>query len=410
MKNISFIILFFLISTLLISQNSWIRVNQVGYLENDIKVAVFFSKSDSVLNSFDLVDYNTNIIVFEGFKVYNFDETWGFDSSARPDFSEFKTPGKYYIRINDLKSVPFRIGDDIYSDASDYLQYVATSANAVYQMLFAYSKYPDSFGDLYDANGDDGPNGIPDILDEAKWGLDWLIRMNPDSNTYFNQLADDRDHIGFTIPSEQKVDYGWGAGKERPVYFVSPEPQGLLGNMNRSTGMASTLGKYSSSFSLGAKVLSDYYPDFAKMMEQKALDAYRIGAANPGVSQTAPGGAPYFYEEDNWVDDMELAATELFIATGDKQYLSDAINYGRKEPVTPWMGADSARHYQWYPFINMGHYQIASQKTDLRASSEFIRNMKSGIQRVVDRANENAFLIGIPFIWCSNNLFCIYSS
>lgn len=343
MKNIYFIILFFLISTLLISQNSWIRVNQVGYLENDVKVAVFFSKSDSVLNSFDLVDYNTNIVVFEGFKVYNVGETWGFDSSARLDFSEFKTPGKYYIRINDLKSVPFRIGDDIYSDASDYLQYVATSANAVYQMLFAYSKYPNSFGDFYDANGDDGPNGIPDILDEAKWGLDWLIRMNPDSNTYFNQLA-------------------------------------------------------------------DYYPEFAKMLEQKALDAYRIGAANPGVSQTAPGGAPYFYEEDNWVDDMELAATELFIATGDNQYLSDAINYGRKEPVTPWMGADSARHYQWYPFINMGHYQIASQKTDLRASSEFIRNMKSGIQRVVDRANENAFLYGIPFIWCSNNLFCIYSS
>src|SRR5690554_3717770 len=54
--------------------------------------------------------------------------------------------------------------------------------------------------------------------------------------------------------------------------------------------------------------------------------------------------------------------------------LAMPLNYGRKEPVTPWMGADSARHYQWYPFINMGHYQIASQKTDLRASSEFIRN------------------------------------
>lgn len=456
MKNVSLTLIFSLITTVLISQNSWIRVNQIGYLENDIKVAVFISKSDVAHYSFDLVDYNSNEVVYKGTEVKNVGKTWGFDSSARLDFSEYTKPGKYFIKINDIQSVPFSIGDDIYAeaseiplkymrqqrcgynpflkdschvhdgitvgdptgerngqyfntvggwhDASDYLQYVATSANAVYQMLFAYSKYPESFGDLFDANGDEGANGIPDILDEAKWGLDWLVKMNPDSNTYFNQLADDRDHVGFTIPNEQKVDYGWGPGKERAVYFVSPEPQGLFSYKNRSTGMASTLGKFSSSFSLGAEILSDYYPEFAELLQQKALDAYNKGAANPGVSQTAPGGAPYFYEEDNWVDDMELAASELFKTTGENRYLTDAINYGRKEPVTPWMGADSARHYQWYPFINMGHYQIAAQNNDVKASLEFIRNMKSGIQRVKDRADDNAFMNGIPFIWCSNNL------
>lgn len=456
MKNISITLFFSIITTVLFSQNSWIRVNQIGYLENDIKVAVFISKSDVTRKSFELVDYSTNEIVYKGTKVRNTGKTWGFDSSARLDFTEFTKPGKYFVRINNIQSVPFRIGDDIYADASeiplkymrqqrcgynpflkdschvhdgitvgdpkgernglyyntiggwhdasDYLQYVATTANAVYQMLFAYSKYPDTFGDYYDANGDEGANGIPDILDEAKWGLDWLVKMNPDSDTYFNQLADDRDHIGFTIPSEQMADYGWGPGKERAIYFVSPEPQGLFNYKNRSTGMASTLGKYSSSFSLGAEILAEYYPEFSELLKQKSLDAYNNGAANPGVSQTAPGGAPYFYEEDNWVDDMELAASELFKATGENKYLTDAINYGRKEPVTPWMGADSARHYQWYPFINMGHYQIAAQDTDKKASSEFIRNMKSGIQRVMDRAEGNAFMNGIPFIWCSNNL------
>ena len=38
-------------------------------------------------------------------------------------------------------------------DAADYLQYVATSANATYQMLFAYSENPGSFDDKYLANG-----------------------------------------------------------------------------------------------------------------------------------------------------------------------------------------------------------------------------------------------------------------
>ena len=44
----------------------------------------------------------------------------------------------------------------------------------------------------------------------------------------------------------------------------------------------------------------------------------------------------------------------LYRATGDNKYLAQAPEYGRREPVTPLMGADSARHYQWYPFMNMG--------------------------------------------------------
>ncbi len=73
-------------------------------------------------------------------------------------------------------------------DASDYLQYVTTSATATYQMLFAYQQNPNSFGDLYDANGNEGANGIPDILDEAKWGLDWLVRMNPEKDMMFKDV------------------------------------------------------------------------------------------------------------------------------------------------------------------------------------------------------------------------------
>jgi hypothetical protein len=123
----------------------------------------------------------------------------------------------------------------------------------------------------------------------------------------------------------------------------------------------------------------------------------------PGACQTASVLSPYIYEEDNWTDDMELAAAELFLTTKNNQFLEQAIEYGRKEPVTPWMGADSARHYQWYPFMNMGHYRLASTGNQ-RVSNEFIRNMRSGIQRVYEKAKEDPFLFGIPGVWCSNNL------
>lgn len=455
MKKTLFILSLLFAVTSTFSQ-SWIRVNQIGYLEEDIKVAVWVSKTTDKIAEFDLIDQATGMVVYSGDNVKQTGKQPAFETSARLNFSDFKKPGTYVIEAKGVKSVPFQIGNEIYSgagdiplkymrqqrcgynpflkdschtqdgitvgdsdgkrdglyydtkggwhDASDYLQYVTTSANAVYQMLFAYSKHPNSFGDKYDANGNEGANGIPDILDEAKWGLDWLVKMNPDKDTYFNQLADDRDHIGMTIPSEQKVDYGWGAGSYRPVYFCSPKPQGLRENKNRSTGLASTMGKYASSFALGSKVLAKYYPEFSNLIAQKAKDAYQKGVENPGVCQTACCVSPYFYEEDNWADDMALAGTEIFSLTKSLENFNQAVNYGRLEPVTPWMGADSARHYQWYPFVNLGHYQLAKQNVNSRVSKEFIRNMRSGLQRVKDRAEGDAFMNGVPFIWCSNNL------
>lgn len=105
-------------------------------------------------------------------------------------------------------------------DATDYLQYTTTSANAIYQMMFAYQENPESFGDAYDAAGNPGANGIPDIVDEIKWGLDWLNRMNPAPGELYNQIADDRDHAGMRLPNKDLVDYGYGPGKGRPVYFA----------------------------------------------------------------------------------------------------------------------------------------------------------------------------------------------
>ena len=458
MKKISVVLLILVTPILGFSQTAWIRVNQVGYLQNDMKVAVWVSKEKKNVSSFEVIDVQSGKVVYSGNKIKKMGKQPAFESSARLDFSDFSVPGRYLIKVEETKSVPFKIGNDIYAgaseiplkymrqqrcgynpflkdschvydgitvgdpdgkrderyydvvggwhDASDYLQYVTTSANAVYQLLFAYSQYPDAFADHYQANGDEGANGIPDILDEAKWGLDWLAKMNPDKDTYFNQIADDRDHAGMVLPTEQKVDYGWGAGKERPVYFCCPKPQGLFKYKNRSTGLASTLGKYTSSFVLGAKLLESYYPAFSEMLLQKARDAYHKGVENPGVCQTAPGGAPYFYEEDNWVDDMQLAATEMYNVLRNNEYLNQAVHYGRMEPVTPWMGADSARHYQWYPFVNLGNYHLALQNDHPAVRAEFIRNMRTGLQRVKDRAQDlgDAFLNGIPFIWCSNNL------
>lgn len=288
-------------------------------------------------------------------------------------------------------------------DATDYLQYTTTSANAIYQMMFAYQENPEAFGDAYNAAGLPEANGIPDIVDEIKWGLDWLNRMNPAPGELYNQIADDRDHAGMRLPNKDEVDYGYGPGKGRPVYFCSGEPQVRGKFTNATTGVASTAGKFAACFALGARILKEFYPEFAAEIGEKADAAYQEGVKKPGTCQTASVKSPYIYEEDNWTDDMELGAMELYHATDKPEYLSQALEYGRREPITPWMGADSARHYQWYPFMNMGHYHLATVNNP-RISKEFIRNMRTGIERTYEKAVESPFLHGIPYIWCSNNL------
>ncbi|HEX2722703.1 MAG TPA: glycoside hydrolase family 9 protein, partial [Gemmatimonadaceae bacterium] len=295
-----------------------------------------------------------------------------------------------------------------WADASDYLQYVATSANATFVMLMAYRDNPGAFGDEFDARGLPGANGVSDVLDEARHGLEWLLRMYPGENDMFNQLGDDRDHSFWDLPWTDSSDYGWGKGKERPVYPCTGKPQGLFKTKNRSTGIASTAGKYTAAFGIGAAIFEKIDAPFARTLKSRALGAYRAGRQSPGVCQTAPGRAPYFYEEDNWHDDMELGAASLVAATGDLHFLGDALMHARNEPVTPWMGRDTARHYQWFPWHNNGHYE-AWRHGSPGEKAQLASFYRRGLAAVAARGN-NGFRVGIPFIWCSNNLMASFAT
>lgn len=66
------------------------------------------------------------------------------------------------------------------------------------------------------------------------------------------------------------------------------------------------------------------------------------------------------------------------------------------------MGADTANHYQWYPFVNVGHYELAKLVSG-KEKSELLSYYKQGIEKIWNKAKSNAFYRGVPFIWCSNN-------
>lgn len=457
-KSFSLFYLLLLNTFIIAAQTSWVRINQLGYLPESTKVAVFLSQNDEKNKTFELKDSKTNKTVFHGTATEHNAERWGMKKALRLNFSEYEKDGSYYIECSGVKSPVFKINPDVYDntadyvlnymrqqrcgynpyldtlchqhdgfivdhkelegkpidvrggwhDASDYLQYLPTSANATFQMLFAWQQTPDKsiFKDEYDAMGNKGANGIPDILDEARWGLEWLVKMNPEPELMFNQIADDRDHSGYRLPSKDDVDYGWGAGTGRPVYPVTGKPQGLKeNNQNRSTGVSSSAAKFASAFSLGADIFKDIDPELSAAMKTKALQAYKYGKKYPGNNQTACTVSPYFYEEDNWVDDMELAAAVEYDLSQNTEWKKEADYWGQLEEVSPWMELGRARHYQFYPFVNLGHYYLAASP-DENISKKYQGFMKMGLASLLDRARnyDDPFLNGIPFIWCSNNL------
>ncbi len=456
-----------------------IRLNLLGYITKSIKVAVWCSKQDRQLKEFAIIDAQTKKILFKKNAGKPFGQYGPFKQTQRLSFSELTKPGLYQIVAEGTVSPVFKIDDQVYKgsadfclrymrqqrsgfnpylkdschthdgytlygpmpdsthidvsggwhDASDYLQYSSTSANATYHLLMAYRDFPDVFADEKLANGLDGKNNFPDVLDEAQWGINWLLKMNPSANIMFNQLGDDRDHISMRIP---KLDSQYGKGYERPVYFIDGKPQQRGKFMNNTTGTSSTAAKFTSVFAL-ADQLCETDSMFKRMSTRgsyyaKAFEALEYAKKIPGVTQTVSVRSPYIYAEENWADDMELATIAIHNmvnhapgAADNGYYMTQALDYAKQEKLTPWLGTDTARHYQWYPFINVGHYELIKQlqskqhgpstgynkkfRENFWSNADTVLNYyKVGIQKVWNKASENAFYRGVPFIWCSNNL------
>lgn len=434
-----------------------IRINQLGYLTEDSKIAVVFSDKP-IRESFQLLDHNTGEMIGE-FKSQRLKkDNWGGFEYSEVDFSQVQKSGSYYLKgkRSEATSTIFRIGDDAYGnhqetllefmrqqrcgynptldmvchekdgrsffgpmpdstfvdlsggwhDAGDQLKYLITSSYATAHMLMTYEMYPDRFEDKVNALGQPWPNGIPDILDEAKWGLDWIHKMHPAPDQLFHQVADDRDHRGFKIPNQDNSDYGWGENQYRAAYFATGKPQGLRQYQSEATGVANLAGRSAAAMALAARIwekdLND--PLFAAKCKKAAISLYNLGREKEGFQQGNSYGAPYRYNEETWADDMEWAAAELYKLTGENDYLDQAKKYAlMSNTEDSWTVRDSAAHYQLYPFINMGHYSL-HEIVDEDFKKVLEGYYLDGIKYTLQRAEKNPFHIGVPFIWCSNNL------
>lgn len=435
----------------------YIRINQIGYLSTDTKVAIVFSNKP-VKGKFEVADKKSGSVLFAG-KI-TASKTPGYDSHKyyyELDFSTLNQEGEFEIRIpsSQSRSVSFSIGKNSYRtyhedllvfmrqqrcgynpffnqtchekdgramggpmadstyvdvrggwhDAGDQLKYLITSSNAVARMIMAFQLFPEKFADNVNALGQPGNNQIPDVLDEARWGLDWIHNLHPAPRQLFHQVADDRDHLGWKLPQFDPSNYGWGKNSYRVAYFATGKPQGLGKYKSEATGISNLAGRSAAAMALGYQVWKNNLKDDAYALKclNAAEDLYRMAKEKEGYQQGNSFGAPYRYNEDTWTDDMEWAAAELYRATRKSEYLNDAKKYAEATNTLSWIEKDTTAHYQRYPFLNIAHYALYDLVDD-DFKKKLAGYYQSGIEQTLVRANKNVFHNGVPFIWCSNNL------
>jgi endoglucanase len=438
----------------------FVRINQLGYRPADPKSAVALAH-EPLPQKFSLINTVTRQVVFDG-PARPIAGRWGqFEYHSELDFSAWRRPGKYFLRIAEAESPPFEIRSQAYAelpdqllefmrqqrcgynawldavchsfdgrtaygplpagtyldatggwhDAGDLLKYLLTSSNATAQLLLAYQLHQQSraspriLQDQFNSLGQSGANGIPDILDEASWGLDWMLKLHPAPDQLYHQVADDRDHKGWRLPQNETVDYGWGPGSYRVVYFADGRPQGLRQYQSESNGVANLAGRYAAAMALGYQIWKGdpHLHAYAEKLLRAGREVYALGKAREGVQQGNSYGAPYRYEETTWADDMEWGAAELFRATRERSYLEDGIHYARLAADESWMGREQTRHYQYYPFMNLGHFRLYDL-VDANSRKLLASYYRAGLERCVHAGEANPYQVGVPFIWCSNNL------
>ena len=189
-------------------------------------------------------------------------------------------------------------------DAGDYNQYTNWTADQCRTLLISYTENPDAWGD--DFGIPESGNGVSDLLDEAKWGLDWLLRMQGPDGSVLSIL--DRDHA--SPPSAAKG----------PSLYGPPTTAATL-------SAAGTFAFASTVFSAsGAPGHAAYAADLKKA----ALAAWEWAEANPGVtfynndardSSEGIGAGQQEPEEEYLVGKRFAAAAYLHMLTGDPDLL-----------------------------------------------------------------------------------------
>ncbi len=260
-------------------------------------------------------------------------------------------------------------------DAGDHGKYVVNGGVSVWTMLNQFERAQKD-GTLDKApyaddtmNIPEGGNGLYDILDEAKWQMDFLMKM---------QVPSSKDSSLAGMVHHKVTDESWTALGLLPS--EDPKDRYL-----RPVSTAATLN-VAATAAQAARIWKDIDSSYSNECLEAAEAAWAAAKKNPAMY--APlfeeGGGPY--NDDNVVDEFYWAACELFVTTGKseyKDYLKASPHY-LEMPSILGAGEDDGLYgcFTWGNTQGLGTLSLALLPNDLGASE--IEKAKANVAKAAD--------------------------
>jgi endoglucanase len=292
-------------------------------------------------------------------------------------------------------------------DAGDYLKFVETHSYTVALMAAGVRDFPNQMG---------AGSSTSNFTAEVKFGLDWLQKMWDDnSKTLYYQVgiasgghAYVGDHDIWRLP---QVDDTY-QNCVSPYEFICNRP--VLQNTAGGAGASispNIAGRLAASFAVCYLIFKTSNPTYANQCLLSAEHIFDLANTAPGTLLTV--GPFDFYPETEWRDDLELGATELYIAlqsgtppsglphTDPLFYLTAAANWAHAYIAGPGDAADTLNLYDVTGFAHFELYRalgLAGNPTGLAVNqATVLADLKKQLDKAVTQGTKDPFGFGFPW-------------
>ncbi|MEJ2569771.1 MAG: glycoside hydrolase family 9 protein [Anaerolineales bacterium] len=275
-------------------------------------------------------------------------------------------------------------------DAGDFGKYVVNGGISAWTLMNLYERFPEVYGDGT-LRIPEQSNGVPDLLDEARWEMEFLLSMQvpqgqPKAGMVHHKIHDRTwEPMPMVPPMEVDNDNEHEiAGQGRYLY-----PPSTAATLN----LAATAAQC-------ARIWDEIDPDFAATCLTAAQTAWEAALANPNIyAGNTPGDGGGNYEDGNVADEFYWAAAELYVTTGDETYLNYLLESDRFGEVG---------QFDWGNTSSLGTITLVSTENDL--PQEQAAKLKANVLDFADEMltiQENdgySVLIDGEYPWGSNGL------
>ncbi len=249
-------------------------------------------------------------------------------------------------------------------DAGDFGKYVVNGGITAWTLMNLYERFPEAYPDG-SLSIPEKENGVSDLLDEARWEMEFLLAMQVPQGEPLAGMAHHKMHdrrwepIPVRPPTE--VDNNLEHNPEKSGRYLYPPSTAATLNLAASAAQC-------------ARIWKEIDPAFSQRCLLAAETAWKAALANPTLfAGNTPGEGGGNYDDMNVSDEFYWAASELFITTGKDEYKDHLLE-------SNWFAR--VQSFDWGNTAALGTLSLVMVENDL--PQDKLTELKSGLLAFAD--------------------------